>query len=159
MAWITLLGMLSFCWAIPSSILCVLMYKYINCKPPGHQSVLDLIIKEYLIVVIARNFTYVFVHYLILLLVQVEATMAHAIVFVLTNLSGMECAYFQVLLLVKYLLIFNPNWFVDRNDSEVIWTSRRLVLVYSSFRFFIDFYASPKTFHTMSLLTGAELQT
>ena len=148
-ALITILGILSFWWVIPSSIMCVLIYKYINGKPPGHQSVLDLLIKEYLIAVIIRNFAFVFVHYLGLLYGQVEATLAQVIVFVGTaNLSSIECAYCQVLLMVKYLLIFKPNWLVDRNDSEVIWTSRILVLMYSGFRFGIDFYGPPKTFST-----------
>ena len=160
MAWITLLGILSYWWVIPSSILCVVIYKYINCKPPGRQSVLDLLIKDYLIVCIGRNITVVFVQYLGLLYGQVEATLAQVIVFVGTaNLSSIECAYCQVLLMVKYLLIFKPNWLVDRNDSEVIWTSRILVLMYSGFRFGIDYYGPTKTFSTLNLLTGTDLKT
>ena len=141
--------------------MCVLIYKYnINGKPPGHQSVLDLLIKEDLIAVITRNFAFVFVHYLGLLYGQVEAILAQVIIFVATtNLSCIECAYCQVVLLIKYLLIFKPNILVDRNDSEVIWTSRILVLMYLGFRFGIDFYGPPKTFSTHSLLTGTDLKT
>ena len=159
MAWITLLGILSYWWAIPSSILSVLIYKYINGKPPGHQSVLDLLIKEYLIVCITRNITTVFVNYLGLLYGQVEATLAEVLFLVATNLGGIELAYVQVLLLVKYLLIFKADWLVDRQDSEVIWVSRVLVLMYSGFRFIIDLYGPPNTFHTLNLLTGTELKT
>ena len=159
MAWITLWGILSYWWAIPSSILCVLIYKYINRKPPGHQSVLDLLIKEYLIVCVARNIIVVFVNSLGLLYGQVEATLAQVIFWVAINLGGIELAFVQVLLLVKYLLIFKANWIIDRLDSEVIWSSRMLVLMYSGFRFIIDFHGPPKTFHTLSLLTGTELKT
>ena len=121
---------------------------------------LDLLIKEYLIAVIIRNFAFVFVHFLGLLYGQVEATLAQVIVFVGTsNLSSINIAYCQVILMVKYLLIFKPNWLVDRNDSEVIWTSRLLVLVYSGFRFGIDYYGPPKTFSSLSLLTGTDLKT
>ena len=159
MAWITLWGILSYWWAIPSSILCVLIYKYINRKPPGHQSVLDLLIKEYFIVCVARNIIVVFVNSLGLLYGQVEATLAQVIFWVAINLGGIELAFVQVLLLVKYLLIFKADWLVDRLDSEVIWSSRMLVLMYSGFRFIIDFHGPPKTFHTLSLLTGTELKT
>ena len=159
MAWITLWGILSYWWAIPSSILCVLIYKYINSKPPGHQSVLDLLIKEYLIVCVGRNITIVFVHYLGLIYGQVEATLAQVFVLVATNLGGIELAFVQVLLLVKYLLIFKADWLVDRLDAEVIWSSRMLVLMYSGFRFIIDFNGPPNTFHTLTLLTGSELKT
>ena len=158
-AWITILGILSFWWVIPSSILVVLIYKYINGKPPGHQSVLDLLIKEYLIAVIIRNFAFVFVHFLGLLYGQVEATLAQVIVLVATNLGGIEIAFVQVLLLAKYLLIFKANWLVDRLDSEVIWASRILVLLYSGFRFIIDFFGPINTYHTLSLLTGTESKT
>ena len=143
MAWITLWGILSYWWAIPSSILCVLIYKYINRKPPGHQSVLDLLIKEYLIVCVARNIIVVFVNSLGLLYGQVEATLAQVIFWVAINLGGIELAFVQVLLLVKYLLIFKANWLIDRLDSEVIWSSRMLVLMYSGFRFIIDFFGPP----------------
>ena len=159
MAWITLWGILRYWWAIPSSILCVLIYKYINRKPPGHQSVLDLLIKEYLIVCVARNIIVVFVNSLGLLYGQVEATLAQVIFWVAINLGGIELAFVQILLLVKYLLIFKANWIIDRLDSEVIWSSRMLVLMYSGFRFIIDFHGPPKTFHTLSLLTGTELKT
>ena len=159
MAWITLWGILSYWWAIPSSILCVLIYKYINRKPPGHQSVLDLLIKEYLIVCVARNIIVVFVNSLGLLYGQVEATLAQVIFWVAINLGGIELAFVQVLLLVKYLLIFKADWLVDRLDAEVIWSSRMLVLMYSGFRFIIDFHGPPNTFHSLTLLTGTELKT
>ena len=97
MAWITLWGILSYWWAIPSSILCVLIYKYINRKPPGHQSVLDLLIKEYLIVCVARNIIVVFVNSLGLLYGQVEATLAQVIFWVAINLGGIELAFVQIL--------------------------------------------------------------
>ena len=159
MVWITLLGILSYWWVLPSSFLCVVIHKYVNCKPPGRQSVLDLLIKDYLIVCITRNITVVFVQYLGLLYGQVEATLAQVIVLVATNLGGIEIAFVQVLLLAKYLLIFEANWLVDRLDSEVIWASRILVLLYSGFRFIIDFFGPINTYHTLSLLTGTESKT
>ena len=70
---------------------------------------LDLLIKDYLIVCITRNITVVFVQYLGLLYGQVEATLAQVIVLVATNLGGIEIAFVQVLLLAKYLLIFKAN--------------------------------------------------
>ena len=120
---------------------------------------LDLLIKEYLIVCVARNIIVVFVNSLGLLYGQVEATLAQVIFWVAINLGGIELAFVQILLLVKYLLIFKADWLVDRLDSEVIWSSRMLVLMYSGFRFIIDFHGPPKTFHTLSLLTGTELKT
>ena len=105
------------------------------------------------------NITTVFVNYLGLLYGQVEATLTGVLFLVTTNLGGIELAYVQVLLLVKYLLIFKADWLVDRQDSEVIWVSRVLVLMYSGFRFIIDFYGPPNTFHTLNLLTGTELKT
>ena len=120
---------------------------------------LDLLIKEYLILCVGRNITIVFVHYLGLIYGQVEATLAQVFVLVATNLGGIELAFVQVLLLVKYLLIFKADWLVDRLDAEVIWSSRMLVLMYSGFRFIIDFHGPPNTFHSLTLLTGTELKT
>ena len=159
MEWITIWGIVSYWWAIPSSLLCLLIYQYINGKAPGHQSLLDLLIKEYLIVCITRNFATVLANYLGLLYGQVEATLAEAFFAILINLGGAELAMVQVLLLVKYLLIFKADWIVDREDSEVIWSSRRLVMVYAGIRFMIDMHLPANSFHTLNLLTGSEIKT
>ena len=61
-AWMTILGLLSVSWTIPSTLLSFLIYKYIWSKPPGHQSLLDLVIAEYLILSITRNIITVVYH-------------------------------------------------------------------------------------------------
>ena len=153
-----LFGIISYWWAIPSSILCVLIFRYIDRKPPGHQSVLDLLTKEYLIVCITRNITIVLVNYLGLLYGQVETTLAEIIFLVSINLGGIELAFLQALLVVKALLIFKADWLADRLDSEVIWISRIWVMTYSGLRFFIDLHQPTKFFHTLSLLTSTNLK-
>ena len=159
MEWITIWGIVSYWWAIPSSLLCLLIYQYINGKAPGHQSLLDLLIKEYLIVCITRNFATVLANYLGLLYGQVEATLAESFFAILINLGGIELAMVQVLLLVKYLLIFQAEWLVDRSDPEVIWSSRILVVIYSCIRFIVDLEQEPSAFEILTLLTGSEMKT
>ena len=155
---LTIFGIISYWWAIPSSILCVLIFRYIDRKPPGHQSVLDLLTKEYLIVCITRNITIVLVNYLGLLYGQVETTLAEIIFLVSINLGGIELAFLQALLVVKALLIFKADWLADRLESEVIWISRISAMTYSGLRFFIDFHQPTKSFHTLSLLTSTNMK-
>ena len=159
MEWVTIWGIVSYWWAIPSSILCVLIYKYLKGKPLGYQTVLDLLIKEYLIVCITRNIITVVVNYLGLLYGQVEATLAEVIFLIAVNLGAIELAYVQVLLVVKYLLIFQAECLVDRSDPEVIWSSRILVMIYSCIRFIVDLQQEPSAFETLTLLTGSEMKT
>ena len=112
-----------------------------------------------MIVCITRNFATVLANYLGLLYGQVESTLAEAFFAVVINFGGVELAMVQVLLLVKYLLIFKADWIVDREDLEVIWSSRRLVMVYAGIRFMIDMHLPANSFHTLNLLTGSEIKT
>ena len=92
MAWLTVLCLLSVSWTIPSSLLCLVIYKYLCSKPPGHQSVLDLVIMEYLILSIIRNLVSVVYHYIGLNHAPIEPNLANFLYLILVTLS---CLFFD----------------------------------------------------------------
>ena len=155
---LTIFGIVSYLWVVPSSILSFLIYRYINGKPQQNQSVLEILTKEYLIVCIIRNLTLVLVNYLGLLYGQVEVTLAEIIFLISVNLGCVELAMIQVILVIKAMLTFKREWLSDRTDSEIIWISRLLAMSYSGFRFIMDFHQSPKSFHTLTLLTSSDIK-
>ena len=97
-------------------------------------------------------------HYLGLLYGKVDVTLAEIIFLIVVNFGGIELAMVQAVVLVKALLIFKGEWLADRTDSEVIWFSRIFVMLYSGFRFLVDFSQPPKTFHTLTLLTSTDVK-
>ena len=156
MLWFTVFGFLSLSWTIPSTILCILIYKYIDGKPPGHQSILDLVTKEYLILSIIRNVISVTYHSIGLLNGNVEPMVANALFFLVVNIVRVEVATVQVVLLVKTVLICKGPWLADFTDSQVIWMSRRFILVYSCVTCLIDCYQEPSPYPALKLLTGED---
>ena len=156
MAWVTVLGVLSVSWTIPSSFLCCLIYMYITKKPPGHQSVLDLVIMEYLVLSIIRNIVSVVYHYIGLFHAPIELNIAEFLYFIVVSFPRFEIASIQTILVIKAVLIFKGEWLADLPDFEVIWISRKMILVYSSLTFLIDFCQTPKSFPAWKLLTGSD---
>ena len=157
MEWITVLGLLSVSWTIPSTLLCFLIYKYICSKPPGHQSLLDLVIAEYLILSITRNIITVIYHCIVLLHGPIDPTIANFLYFMVVHCPRIEISSIQTILMVKALLIFKGEWMADFTDSDILWLSRRFIAVYSSAVFIIDYHQMPRPYPFLKFLAGTDM--
>ena len=157
MAWLTVLSLLSVSWTIPSSLLCLVIYKYLCSKPPGHQSVLDLVIMEYLILSIIRNLVSVVYHYIGLNHAPIEPNLANFLYLILVTCPRLEIASIQTILIIKAVLIFKGAWLADWADFEVIWLSRGIIFLYSTLTFLIDLNQKPHSFPALKLLTQTEI--
>ena len=155
MVWITVFGMLSLSWIIPSCILCVLIHRYISGKPPGYQSQLDLVIKEFLILNIIRNLTSFVYHLIGVFVSPIGPITSKILFFIVVNCPRVELSSLQTVFLVKAVLIFRGNWMAEITDSDVIWLSRRFILVYSSITCIVDCLQTPTMYPGLNFLTGS----
>ena len=156
-AWMTILGLLSVSWTIPSTLLSFLIYKYIWSKPPGHQSLLDLVIAEYLILSITRNIITVVYHGIGILHGPIDPNVANFLYFMIVQWPRIEISSIQAILMIKALLIFKGKWMADFTDSDVLWLSRRFIVVYSSLAFILDYHQSPKSYPALTFLAGTDI--
>ena len=130
---------------------------YIAKKPPGHQSVLDLVIMEYLILSIIRNLVSVVYHYIGLNHAPIEPNLANFLYLILVTCPRLEIASIQTILIIKAVLIFKGAWLADWADFEVIWLSRGIIFLYSTLTFLIDLNQTPHSFPALKLLTQTEI--
>lgn len=158
MVWITVFGILSFSWIIPSCILCILIHRYISGKPPGHQSQLDLVIKEYLILSIIRNIASFVYHFIGLFVGPIGLLSANVLFFLVVSCPRVELSSLQTVFLVKAVLIFRGNWMADFTDSDLLWLSRRFILVYSSITCIVDCLQPPTMYPGLNFLTGTDIK-
>ena len=157
---LTSLHIVSLWWLIPSTILMVIIHQYIKKKPPGLQSVLDLMIMILLKVNICHNGIICLVASLQLTHGQLNVTSAKFLIFLRSNVGVLSITGFQVILGVKAMLIFKPHWLAEQTDSEVVRKSSVAALVYTSTRFILDFILTPsRTSTELELLVGVQVQT
>ena len=84
---------------------------------------------------------------------------AKVLFFLQINTGVLQLACFQVILVVKCVLIFRPNWLADQMDSEVLKKSALFVLIYTLTRFILDFTLVENGFsNELKLLTGTEVE-
>ena len=156
----TLLYMVSNLWLIPSTVLLLLIHQYIKKKPPGLQSVLDLLILILMKVTFGHNVVSAIARYFEHFEGQLDTLTAKLVLFLLVNGGVLQVACLQVLLIVKAILIFKPHWLDDQMDSVVIRKSALFVVSYTSARFLLDFnLTESRTSNELKLLTGHEVET
>ena len=61
----------------------------------------------------------------------------------------------QVILVVKWMLIFHGEWIDEVEDLTILWASRTFVLLYSVARFLIDVYPGPRPLPLIEMLSGS----
>ena len=128
------------------------IYFYIKRKPPGLQSVLDLLIIELLR---THFFTYTFFIFCFLFpgffYGQLPYVLSQVIIFLLYNSSLYFFGLLQSFLVTKAILVFKGQWLNEVSDSTVIWLSRILALVIVTIRFLGDFMVNSSREATMTL--------
>ena len=156
----TLFYIVSNVWLIPSTILLFLIHQYIKKKPPGLQSVLDLLILILLKVTFGHNIVSAIARYFEQFEGQLDTLTAKFVLFLLVNGGVLQVACLQALLIVKAILIFKPHWIADQMDSAVIRKSALFVVSYTSARFLLDFnLTESRTSNELKLLTVHEVET
>ena len=120
----TILGIINFCLATVSTVCLALIFKYVQAKPPGQQTVLHLLIMDSSRIWILHN---VFMNTLIdcgLIYGHFGYSTAQVMLFISSNLSILLVASVQVTVVVKAILIFKGHWLEDWDDSTIQMISR-----------------------------------
>lgn len=137
----------------------VLIHQYIKKKPPGLQSLLDPMISILLKVSVVHNAFIAASRLLQITYGHMNISAAKVLFFLQINTGVLQLACFQVILVVKCVLIFRPNWLADQMDSEVLKKSALFVLIYTLARFILDFTLVENGFsNELKLLTGTEVE-
>ena len=145
---------------VSSTVMQVIMYKYLGNKPPGLQSVLDLLIMDLLRVQIV-NYT-IFMIFLLsgYLHGHLPYDISQVIIFLSLNVNAYMLGLFQFFLAAKAVMIFQRSWIDEVSDSWVIGLSRSFALVYTFIRFMGDFLTREVRSGPMAqFLTGTDAET
>ena len=155
MTLLSFLGLFNIICNILSSAILVIIYKYVNSKPPGLQTVLDLLILDCIRLGITRNILQTIMINLGVFNGQLNILLAKILFGVTVNFSALLIAFAQVTVVVKAILVFKAHWLTEVPDGQVIRISRIIAGIYASLRFFIDFWlVEPGPTLLLRLATG-----
>ena len=144
-----------------STFLTGLIRSYIQSKPSGLQTILDLLIKDSAMIWIAFTIVNNLIIYCGLLIFgQFEYIVLEVVMFVYSNILTLLLASVQITNVVQAILIFKGEWLYDIQDSSLLKTARGASVIYTIFRFMIDFngtcYSPPPI---LKLLTNKDFET
>ena len=148
-----ILGIVKSISFIVSTSLLLVIYKYLKGKPPGLQTVLDLLIIDCLRILLFNN---VFSWLLISLgfYGHVNFICSQIIMFIANNSFCFLVAMFQGTIIVKAVLIFRGHWIGDMEDYVAIWLTRIFASMYATIRFLVDLVPPARPKIVTKLLTG-----
>ena len=156
----TFLGIINFCLAAVSIICLALIFKYVQAKPPGQQTVLDLLIMDSARVWIFHN---VVINTLVdcgLIYGHFGYSTAQVMLFIFSNVTILLLASVQVTIVVKAILIFKGHWLEDWDDSTILMISRLATVLYATVRFMVDYFVrDPHQSPFLVLLTNTDMKT
>ena len=156
----TILGIINFCLTAVSIICLALIFKYVQAKPPGQQTVLDLLIMDSSRIWIFHNF---FITTLIdcgLIYGRFGYFTAQVMLFTSSNITILLFASVQVTTVVKAILIFKGHWLEDWDDSTIQIISRLATVLYATVRFMVDYFVTdPHQSPFLGLLTNTDMKT
>ena len=142
---------------VASMVMRIIIHKYLRRKPPGLQSVLDLLIID---LVSVQMFNYTFFMFFLLLGIlhgHLPFLMSQWIVLILQNSDVYVMGLFQCFLLIKAVVIFKGSWLAEVTDSWILGFYRTSAIVYTFIRYIGDFsIQKPKAGVLNKFLTGAE---
>ena len=113
--------------------LLIIIYNYINSKPPGMQTQLDLLVMDNI-----RAWTLHTVFSKVILSIgvfhgKVGFYVAQVFVGIFSFVDHLVIAAFTVTLIVKWILVFKSDWFDEVSDEKVRKVSRISMVMYSIF--------------------------
>ena len=151
----TILGITNFCLAAVSIICLALIFKYVQAKPPGQQTVLDLLIMDSARIWIFFNAVTNTLIFCGLIYGHFGYSTAQVMLFIFSNVTILLFASVQVTIVVKAILIFKGHWLDQLDDSTVQMISRLATLLYATIRFMVDYFVNdPHQAAFLGLLTN-----
>ena len=146
---------------IPSTILLNLIAKYHKEKPPGLQTILDLMFIDSVNLFHTFNASTTlvfFIENLAKFYGKVSFPIAQLGYFLLDNCVALFFASLQVSQMVKAILIFKAELLEHNLDEEVLKYSRVGILAYGLCRFLFDLSISPESNALTQALTGSDVE-
>ena len=157
---LSFLGLFNILCNILSTVILVIIYKYVKSKAPGLQTVLDLLILDCIRLGIIKNFLQTIIINLGVFNGQLNMLAAKILFLVVVNFSALLIAFAQVTVAVKAILVFKAHWLAEVPDIQVIRISRITAGLYAFLRFFIDFWLlEPGPSVLLGLTTGMSTDT
>ena len=145
---------------IPSTILLNLIAKYHKEKPPGLQTILDLMVLDSVNLFHAFNASTALVFFIIEMANfygQVSFPIAQLIQLLFSNCLVLFLASLQVSQIVKGILIFKVELLEHHLDHEVLKCSRISILGYGICRLLVDLSSPPESNSLFEALTGSDV--
>ena len=157
---LTLLAACNLLWFLPSTILFILIHKYIQKKAPAWQSILDLLLLDGLKVMLLQIFLSTIRLGIGIFSGQINTLAAQVILGTSTSVASLILIMAELILILKALIIFRPGVLADQPDEKVIGLFRGTCAIMTSLRFALDFYLSANRSCcslTLEFLTGIEM--
>ena len=157
---ITILAACNLLWFLPSTVLFILIHKYIQKKAPAWQSILDLLLLDVLKATIFQNFTNISIIYSGIFYGKLNPILAEVLLGTVTSCLALIIIMQEIILILKALIIFKPGIVTDQPDRKVIGLFRRTSFLCSSARFILDYFLQsnrPCCSLTLKFLTGTEM--
>ena len=158
---LTILAAGNLLWFLPSTLLFILIHKYIQRKSPGLQSILDLLLLDVLKVMIGYNIILTSIIYTGIFYNHVHPIVAQVVLGTSTTLATLSIIMQEYVLILKALIIFKPGILTDQPDKSVIALFRRSSFILSCVRFMSDYFINSNYRSCCSLtleyLTGTKM--
>ena len=157
---LTFLAACNILWFVPSTILFILIHKYIQKKAPAWQSILDLLLLDLLKMMILQNFATISIVYTGFFYGRLNPILAKVLLGSATSCTALIIIMQEIILIFKALIIFKPGILTDQPDQKVIKLFRRSSFVCSCIRFILDYFLQsnrPCCSITLEYLTGAQM--
>ena len=116
---LTILAASNLFWFLPSTILFILIHKYIQKKAPAWQSIIDLLLLDTLKVKILQNCFSVLI-YSGILYQRLNPIVAQIMLGMTTSSLVLVLIMQEIMLILKALIIFKPGILTDQPDQKVI---------------------------------------
>ena len=156
---LTILAACNLFWFLPSTILYILISKYIQKKAPAWQSIIDLLVLDGLKAMILCNCITIIISSGIFY-GRLNPIVAQVMVSIVTSSLVLVIIMQEIILILKALIIFKPGILTDQPDQKVIQLFRQSSLVGSCVRFVLDFLLQsnrPCCSNTLEFLTGTKM--
>ena len=132
-------GITNFITSVTSTVFLSLICKYIQSKPEGMKTILDLLVKDTSMIWILLNFVRNLIIYCGFVFGNLGYIPIQVVLFVYSNTLTLLFASMQITIVVKAMLIFKGEWLYEVNDSTIQQMSRGISAIYVTFRFLLDF--------------------
>ena len=125
---------------IVSCLIFYVVWKYLSSKPLGHRTILDVLIKDNIIVCTTCFITVTFIYLKFVNVYSHEAATS----ILMINQSAMTAFLLQLMVtnVIRYLYIFHPGFLYQFNDQTITRMTRSFVGIGSIVSVFVENFAN-----------------